>query len=275
VERLSEVLGHRVQFSYTAWDRIVLNGYLERLQRPENVVHLFREVLGEPCVTPEVLASRTAPYRAWVARYAAAQAVPVLAAPKGVRKEEVVAPYYRRFRGAEGVVCVLASLERGSTFVSYTPRYPPPSGDPHYRRIRRCRKRFLHYYFYVQDSVMGPMSLRVATFLPFNVTCYLNGHSFLARELTRAGVAFRKEANAFLAVADPAALAAADARMTAALAEYGAQGWEPASPVEWREVVAADRFVAEMRAPRWWPLSGLIGGRPVLRQVLMRFRRAA
>jgi len=68
VERLSELLAPHVQFSYTAWDRIVLNGYLERLLRPENLVHFFREVVGVPCVTPEVLLSRTPPYRAWVAR---------------------------------------------------------------------------------------------------------------------------------------------------------------------------------------------------------------
>ena len=38
MDRLSEVLGHHVEFGYTAWDRIVLNGYLDRLQRPENIV---------------------------------------------------------------------------------------------------------------------------------------------------------------------------------------------------------------------------------------------
>ena len=68
MERLSELLGQHVQFRYTAWDRIVLNGYLDRLQRPENLVYFFREVVGAPAVTPEVLMSRTAPYRAWVAR---------------------------------------------------------------------------------------------------------------------------------------------------------------------------------------------------------------
>ena len=32
----------------------------------------------------------------------------------------------------------------------------------HYRIIRRAAKRFLHYHFYVLDSIMGPMRLRVA-----------------------------------------------------------------------------------------------------------------
>src|SRR5688572_33210349 len=98
MDRLSELLGPQVQFSYTAWDRIVLNGYVDRLQRPENIVHFFREVVGVPSVTPEVLASRTEPYRAWVQQYSAAHGVPLLAAPKGERKEDVVAPYYRPFK---------------------------------------------------------------------------------------------------------------------------------------------------------------------------------
>ena len=45
MDRLSELLGHHVQFADTAWDRIVLNGYLDRLQRPENVVYFFRAVV--------------------------------------------------------------------------------------------------------------------------------------------------------------------------------------------------------------------------------------
>ena len=92
MDRLSELLGHHVQFRYTAWDRIVLNGYLERLQRPENIVHFFREVVGEPCVTPEVLMSRTAPYRAWVNRFAQDHSIPLVAARQGERKEDLVAP---------------------------------------------------------------------------------------------------------------------------------------------------------------------------------------
>jgi DNA-directed RNA polymerase subunit beta len=39
MDRLSAVLGQAVQFVYTCWDRIVLNGYIERLQRPENLIY--------------------------------------------------------------------------------------------------------------------------------------------------------------------------------------------------------------------------------------------
>src|SRR5437667_3218288 len=72
---------------------------------------------------------------------------------------------------------------------------------------------------------MGPMSLRVASYFPFNVTCYFNGHSFVAQELTRAGVRFRKADNAFLGVADVAALQAAADRLSPALLQRRCAYW--------------------------------------------------
>ena len=69
------------------------------------------------------------------------------------------------------------------------------------------------------------MSIRVATYFPFNVTCYLNGHSFVAQELTRAGVRFRKADNAFIGVADVAALQAAADRLSPAVLQRRCAYW--------------------------------------------------
>src|SRR6266478_8186200 len=85
---------------------------------------------------------------------------------------------------------------------------------PHYRILAHPRSRFTHYYFYIRDEVLGPVALCVGSFLPFSITYYLNGHSFIERELLRAGVPFRKDDNAFLWVADQAALQAAADRLS-------------------------------------------------------------
>jgi hypothetical protein len=77
----------------------------------------------------------------------------------------------------------------------------------------------------VLDPIMGPMSVRVATYFPFNVTCYFNGHSFVAQELTRAGVRFRKADNAFLGVGDVAALQSAADGLTTALLQRRCSYW--------------------------------------------------
>jgi hypothetical protein len=54
----------------------------------------------------------------------------------------------------------------------------------------------------------------VGSFFPFQTTYYLNGHSFIEQELTRAQVGFRKNDNAFLAIDDVAALQAAADRLS-------------------------------------------------------------
>ena len=229
MQRLLELLGPVVQFVYICWDRMVLHGYLERLQRPESLIYFFHDVLGVACIDPAVLEQRTKIYKAWVRGVTDEAGIPVVAAPpappRGVRKEEFVQPFYRRLKGDQGIACVLTSMEQGRTFVSYTPRYKPPSGDANYRLINACRKQFLHYYWYVLDPVMGPMSVRVATYFPFNVTCFMNGHSFVAQELQRDGVRFRKAENAFLAVEDVAALQAAADRLSAAILQRRCTYW--------------------------------------------------
>jgi hypothetical protein len=68
-------------------------------------------------------------------------------------------------------------------------------------------------------------------------------------------------------------LDAFDQAMTAALIEYGRDGWEPASPVDWQEIAAAGRFVPAMR-PGPIPLLRFLGERPMVTEVVVRFRRA-
>ena len=65
----------------------------------------------------------------------------------------------------------------------------------------------------------------MASYFPFNVTVYFNGHSFVAQELTRAGIRFRKADNAVLAVTDVAALQSAADRLSAALWQRRCRYW--------------------------------------------------
>src|SRR6266508_6581839 len=107
----------------------------------------------------------------------------------------------------------LHRMEMGSTFHSRMPKFA--TADPDYRIIRRVPSRFLHYYFYMRDPVIGPLAMCVGTYLPFQTTYYLNGHNFIEIELRGQGVTFRKDDNAFLATADPKALQAAADKLSA------------------------------------------------------------
>jgi len=213
MELFTKLFGSLLVFVYHCFDRIVIHGYLSGLSRPEQVVYFFRQVVGVAAVDKEVLSRRTDEYQHWVEAFARNHATPIEWAEKGVRKEEYVQRWLRLMvRGDRyGVYFIFKSMEQGPTFRCSTPKYP--TKDPHHRILAASRGRFTHYYFYIRDEVLGPMAMRVASFVPFQTTYYLNGHSFIEQELKRARIGFRKNDNAFLAVDDPAALQAAADRL--------------------------------------------------------------
>src|SRR4029079_1551811 len=53
-----ELFGSMLAFVYHCFDRIVIHGYLSSLSRPDQVVYFFRQVVGVPVVSKEVLSRR-------------------------------------------------------------------------------------------------------------------------------------------------------------------------------------------------------------------------
>ena len=214
MDQFTQLFGRLVALVYHCFDRVVILGYLPLLTRPEHMVYFFRDVHGIRAITKEVLRKRTDDYHGWVEGFARNHQIPIEWATKGVRKEHYVQPALQRMerRHRFGVYFILKSMELGPSFRSAVPKYP--TADPDYRILSRQWCRYTHYYFYIRDEVLGPVTVCVGSFLPFSITYWLNGHSFIERELRRAGVAFRKDDNAFLWVADRAALQAAADRLS-------------------------------------------------------------
>jgi hypothetical protein len=201
-----------------------------------------------PCSRKEVFSQRTTDYQSWVEAFARNHKIALQWAQKGVRKEDYVLPWLRRMRkkGSYGVYFIFKSMEQGPTFRISVPKYP--TQDPNHRILAPQRSRFTHYYFYIYDRVLGPMVMRVASFLPFQATYYLNGHSFIEEQLKRAQVAFRKNDNAFLAVDDVAALQAAADRLSPPIIQKQLDYWTlilgPKFSQREREQMNLSRFYA-------------------------------
>ena len=215
MERFIHLFADFLSLVYHCFDRIVIHGYLNGLSRPEQVVYFFRQVLGIPVVSKEILSQRTNDYRDWVEAYARNHKIPIEWAEKGTRKEDYVLPALRRMekKNAYGVYFIFKSMEQGRTFRISVPKFP--TKDPNHRILAHQRSRFTHYYFYIRDAVLGPIIVRVASFFPFSATYWLNGHSFIEQELKRKQIGFRKNDNAFLAVDNVAELQAAADRLSA------------------------------------------------------------
>jgi hypothetical protein len=248
MELFTTLFSDLLVFVYQCFDRIVIHGYLSGLSRPEQVVHFFRQVVGAPVVSKELLSQRTSDYQNWVEAFARNHKVPIQWAEKGVRKEDYVQPWLRRMvrKDVYGVYFIFKSMEQGPTFRVTVPKYP--TKDPNHRILAGRRSRFTHDYFYIRDEVLGPIVMRVATFFPFQATYYLNGHSFIEQELNRAKIGFRKSDNAFLAVDDVAALQAAADKLSPAIIRERLDYWTlilgPKFSAKERKRINLSRFYA-------------------------------
>lgn len=248
MELFTKLFGDLLVFVYHCFDRIVIHGYLSGLSRPAQVVYFFRQVLGLAAVDKEVLSRRTTDYQCWVEAFARNHAVPIEWAGSGVRKEDHVRPGLKRMEKnkAWGVYFLFKSMEQGRTFRISQPKFP--TKDPHHRILAHQRSRHTHYYFYIRDEVLGPFAMRISSFFPFQTTYYLNGHSFMERELERAQVKFRKNDNAFLAVDDVAQLQAAADRFSPEIIRQRLDYWThllgPKFSAKEREQMNLSRFYA-------------------------------
>lgn len=179
MDTFRKLFGSLLIFVYHCFDRLVILGHLPLLTRPENIVYFFRDVHHSGAITKDLLRKRTDQYHRWVEALARKRHIPREWAEKSVREEDYVRPYLQRMERQNllGVYFILKSMETGPSFRSALPRFPVE--DPNYRIIARQRCRYTHYYFYIRDELLGPFSLCVGSFLPFQITYYLNGHDYI------------------------------------------------------------------------------------------------
>jgi hypothetical protein len=78
------------------------------------VVHFFRQVIGVPILSKEVLAQRTNDYQKWVEAFAGNHQIPIQWGEKGVRKEDYVLPWLRRMHD---VAALQAAADRLSPLI--------------------------------------------------------------------------------------------------------------------------------------------------------------
>src|ERR1700730_18986153 len=144
MERFTQLFADFLALVYHCFDRVVIHGYLSGLSRPEQVVYFFRQVLGIPVVSKEILSQRTDDSRGWVEAYAGNHRIPMEWAEKGVRKEDYVLPALRRMHKTNtyGVYFIFKSMEQGRTFRISVPKYP--TGDPNERILAHQPSGFTH-----------------------------------------------------------------------------------------------------------------------------------
>jgi hypothetical protein len=72
--------------------------------------------------------------------------------------------------------------------------------------VIRARRKCLHFYFYLMDPEFGFMHVRIQSWFPFQIQIYINGRSYLARQMDKRGLSYQPYENSFLKVEDLVAL---------------------------------------------------------------------
>jgi hypothetical protein len=207
-----------IRFQYSCFDRMLLNAVVQPMQQPAMIVGFLDKCRQVPSITKDYFRDVSDDYHRFVARLAAEQHIPIVQPPKGVRREDWVEPFYQRLGSRFGIAVILKSRENARIAVSYA---TATGGN----RIEILTRFIWQYYFYLRDQEWGRMFVRVSTYFPFNARVCVNQHEWLARQLQREGIFFRKAANAFVQCSDPERLQRLAESLTPSELEVPIQRW--------------------------------------------------
>jgi hypothetical protein len=115
------------------------------------------------------------------------------------RKETLAHERQNTLKIEEGLVGVWSCVESCHT---YKAAYNASVGHP---VLQHAQSQCKHLYFYRDDPNLGFMSVRLQTWLPYEIQIAINGREWLRRMMDKAGIPYFREGNKFLDVGDYAA----------------------------------------------------------------------
>ena len=218
---------------YDSIDRLRVGGILRQLQQAGSVVNFMKASYPDeerPLQRfPELTQRLKAGVEALIAR-----GVPYREADRASDPDVQawLEPLYAAGPRAGSVVAIVRTIEGVSSFSCRPRKHKAAKGDRQTGRrttqtaehhLTRARHNICVYYFYVYDAHWGRASLRLSSYLPFEVSLQLNGHDYLERQWRRRGRRIEMAENAIAHVTDWAGLrAVAEADLEPAVRRFGA-----------------------------------------------------
>ena len=207
---IETLLRDHVTLKVDCIDRLYLNGYVPRLQRPENLWWFLTQHRGWPVPSPQLLKRLTDEFVGSIDAFAKRHRIPVVRFEGQERKEDVARKYLARFKGEEGVVMIGVAQEmvpgfrvfqKGKRKLPRQPRNGPPCFS-----FYRGQVHVNQYYFYLLDRDFGLCFIKFSSYAPFGVRVWVNGHEWAKRQIRRRGIRYQELDNGFFACGDPEGL---------------------------------------------------------------------
>ena len=177
------------------FDRIRLKGHLQGYAYPAAMQHhLYKEDI-RIFDYPQYAKQLADKYKEHVKEIAAKNNIEIQHVNSyKISKEKIVQEILKKKGHEKGLVHIISAVE--STRV-YKPSFNKKTKKSELvSRMGKC----LHYYFYFIEPVLGLCYFRVATWMPFGVQFYCNGHHYLYKQLDRKGVPYTALDNALVKI---------------------------------------------------------------------------
>ncbi len=221
---ISSLLADHVTLQVRSVDRLLLSGYVPRLQCEGQLIRFMLDRAGGNIPSPAILGRVGRAYVEAIDRFALDNEIPVVRFDRRERKEDVARAYFQRAEreGRCGVVLIGVAQEKASAWRGW--RDGGSDEHPHFEFGRQAV--FVnHYYFYIRDPDWGPSFVKTNAYAPYPVWVWLNGHEWAKRQAAREGIDFRALDNGFAACVDAPALAAICARLSHADVQAFFEHW--------------------------------------------------
>lgn len=189
--------GFAIEGRLTCWDRVVIAGVLPDLVHKDGVYSYMRHHDVQVGDLENHFKTLNLKVRAAAEEIAARNGLQIDYIRKpNFRKDERIKAILRERGDHPGLVHIFSVVE-ACTAWRVRQRHSD-GGEFIYSRQAKC----LHYYVYFIDPDFGLCYFRVATFAPFRLQFYFNGHAWLASRLLQAGIECKLVDNVIVEVED-------------------------------------------------------------------------
>ncbi|MGC1967683.1 MAG: hypothetical protein WA673_14575 [Candidatus Acidiferrales bacterium] len=205
-QSVAEILSKHVVLEVEGIDRMYLNVYVPALQAVEGVLKFIRIHRGHQVASTAMVEPITRRFVESIERFARDKQIPLIAFPKGQRKDDFAQQQRKKFQESEGVLFVGKAQEKCTVYRTEK-RHNQQTGRS-YAWIVKSTALVNHYYFYCLDRDFGPFFLKFCSYFPYNAKLCLNGHEYVKRQLEQKQIQYQSLDNGVLSCADPKRLQA-------------------------------------------------------------------
>ncbi len=174
------------------FDRMIVNGYILQLQRPEKFLFYLIQNDVKLKDFDKFAENQTKSLCEHIDKYIKDNDVEIQYLSSGKEnKDEIARVNLENYPNKTGLISAFSTVELCRTMTV------KPNHDTKKLEIVSKNTKCKHYYLYYNDSEFGWMFLKIQTWFPYNVQIYFNGREYLSKLLDKSNIKYEMYNNSF------------------------------------------------------------------------------